>query len=418
MFYQFPHISRIEQVLEAIKNSDDFRVTQKDGYQVIQYNLANSTTFPQIKPGLESFKEWKDIGGGYATTVTIPRDEVSLAIRRECRGLIFDNNGNLIRRAFHKFFNLNEREETLIENVDFNEPHVILEKLDGSMITPLFLPDSSTGKPHLRLATKAGITDVAMEAEVFIATKPHYKQFMEHAYNEGYTPIFEYISPDTQIVIRHKEPNLILTAIRNNLTGEYLEPAALRVNALRNNIPLVNTIGTFCDEQFIDDLERKSDTEGIVIRFYNGHMIKVKTFWYLAIHRAKDNLLYEKRVIELILEEKVDDVLPFLSIEDKTYLEEYRDKFVSGLNETITLLSKHYYPRAKRGTRKEFALGMAKELPGCYASVVFSCWESGAEEIEPTVREMIKNALTSQTKIDKIRSLFGNVQWKYRAKLE
>jgi len=59
-----------------------------------------------------------------------------LAIRRECRGLIFDaKTGELLSRRFHKFFNINEKEESMLENMtDLSGGHIILEKLDGSMI--------------------------------------------------------------------------------------------------------------------------------------------------------------------------------------------------------------------------------------------------------------------------------------------
>lgn len=401
-FYSFPHITRIEPVLEAIKDSDDFRVTEKEGgYKVINYNLASSTTFPQINPD-----QWYDVS----------TKDYHNAIRRECRGLIFDADGNLIRRAYHKFFNLGEREETMVENVNFSEPHCVLEKIDGSMVTPLWLPDDSTGEPHLRLATKAGITDVSMEAEVFISDKPWYKEFMRLAHEQNLCPIFEYVSPETRIVIRHKEPNLILTAIRNMITGDYFPYYLLRVNGLHANIPVVERIYNSIDnvDRYVSELERQSDTEGVVIRFDSGHMVKVKTLWYVAIHRAKDNLLHEKRVIELILNEKADDVLPFLDHDDRIRLEEYQEKLVTGLHNTIDLIRDHYYPKAKSGTRKDFALGLSKEIPWAYSNVIFSCWEKDREAIEETVIENVKRSLTSQAKIDATRHLWGNAVWSYK----
>lgn len=225
MFYTFPHITRIEPVLKAIEGSDDFRVTEKEGgYKVINYNLASSTTFPQV---IYRKQDKCSLTLDYDTDIVTWNNTV----RRECRGLIFDKDGNLIRRGYHKFFNLGEREETLIENIDFSKPHCVLEKIDGSMVTPLWLPDDSTGEPHLRLATKAGITDVSMEAEYFIADKPNYKEFMRVCHEQGLCPIFEYVSPSTRIVINHKEPNLILTAIRNIISGDYMPYYLLRANS-------------------------------------------------------------------------------------------------------------------------------------------------------------------------------------------
>ena len=60
-------------------------------------------------------------------------------IRRECRGLIFHaETGKLLSRRFHKFFNVNELDETDAEVIDLSKPYVLLEKLDGSFIAPYF----------------------------------------------------------------------------------------------------------------------------------------------------------------------------------------------------------------------------------------------------------------------------------------
>jgi T4 RnlA family RNA ligase len=256
-----------------------------------------------------------------------------------------------------------------------------------------------------------------MEAEVFIANKPWYKEFMELCHAQGLMPIFEYVSPETRIVIHHKEPNLILTAIRNQITGEYLPYLQMLINAKYWNIPHVNDVyrsSSFLQDDIIKKIENASDTEGVVVRFDNGHMVKVKTLWYVAIHRAKDNLLHEKRVVELILEDKVDDVLGFLDPEDRDRLDAYRTSFVNGLDATKKLLIHHYYPKAKSMSRKDFALGFGKDIPGCYASIIFSCWDKGVEHIEGEVLEVVKKSLTSQAKIDKTRHLWGNAVWSFK----
>lgn len=385
MFYKFPIIKTIDDVLPHISNDDDFRIVDKDDYTTINYNLASSSTFPMMTG----------------------ENMISSVFRRECRGLIFDRKGKLIRRAYHKFFNLQEREETLLSNINFSTPHLILNKLDGSMITPLQI-----GK-DIRLATKAGITEVAMNAEVFIASRSNYYDFMRVCLDNDIMPIFEWCSPQNTIVIKHKEPHLVLTAMRNQTTGEYLDYAQLRVHAIHYDIPLVDCVINSTDNinSFVNKLSTESDIEGVVIRFSNGHMIKIKTLWYVAIHKAKDNLMHEKSVIDLILHDKVDDVLPFLDEVDKKKLENYRDEFNKGLNNTITLIRDHYYPRAKEMSRKDFALTVGKELPGAYSSIIFSAWNLDKNSVQCKVYEMVENSLSSQSKIDKTRHLWGNVIW-------
>jgi tRNA splicing ligase len=108
MNYDFPEIKTIQDVLPHIKDRDEFRVMEKEGYTVIQYMVALEDTF-----------KWDD------------NDPVGSSVRRECRGLIFDDNGVLISRPYNKFFNAGEKEETQLNRINLYEPHVVLEKLDG-----------------------------------------------------------------------------------------------------------------------------------------------------------------------------------------------------------------------------------------------------------------------------------------------
>ena len=116
--YKFPHITNISNVLPAIDGRDEFVVADKGSYTVINYNVMMADTFPPV------IQELLDAGH--------EQDDYA-RIRRECRGIIFDSNtGDIIRRPFHKFFNVNEREETQDHVIDLSRPHAILEKLDGS----------------------------------------------------------------------------------------------------------------------------------------------------------------------------------------------------------------------------------------------------------------------------------------------
>ena len=109
MFYKFPEINHIIDVLPHIEGRNEFRIFDKEWYKVINYVVAFEETF-----------QWDD------------NDPVGSAIRRECRGLVFDTaTGNLISHPYHKFFNVGEREETQVNKVNLYEPHVVLEKLDG-----------------------------------------------------------------------------------------------------------------------------------------------------------------------------------------------------------------------------------------------------------------------------------------------
>jgi len=157
-----------------------------------------------------------------------------MKIRRECRGLIFDTaTGKLLSRPYHKFFNVGEREETAINKINLYEPHVVLEKLDGSMIRPI------PTKEGFRLATKAGITDVAMNAEVFIADKTNYRQFILEMIDDRKTAIFEWCSRKNRVVVDYPEDQLILTGIRDKENGNYVPYYKMASIASYANIPVV-----------------------------------------------------------------------------------------------------------------------------------------------------------------------------------
>lgn len=57
-------------------------------------------------------------------------------MNRECRGIIFHKEtGNLVARRLHKFFNINEMDETKAERIDLSKPHILLTKADGLNLT-------------------------------------------------------------------------------------------------------------------------------------------------------------------------------------------------------------------------------------------------------------------------------------------
>ena len=201
MRYQFPNIQHLDEVRPAIEGRDEFIIAERDWGYVVNYMVSMSDTFPPVDESPE-----------------LERDLIAErnAIRRECRGLLFHKDGSIMARRLHKFFNVNERDETQFHSIDFSQPHVILEKLDGSMITPV-VTDAG-----IRWGTKMGITEVSMQAEEFVAKHPEYQELAQWCIDNRKTPIFEWTSRKQRIVIDYEEDNLVLIAVRDNVTGEYL----------------------------------------------------------------------------------------------------------------------------------------------------------------------------------------------------
>ena len=387
MNYQFPDLNHISDVIPHIEGRDEFRVMQKDWYTVINYAVAFDDTF-----SLDSEKS-----------------HYNMTIRRECRGLIFDTaTGQLISRPYHKFFNAGEREETQLNKINLYEPHIVLEKLDGSMIRPIPTADG------FRLATKAGITDIAEQAEEFIADKSNYNIFIRKCIQKGTTPIFEWCSRKNRIVVDYPEDNLILTGLRYNDTGKYVDYEVMVNYATAWNIPVVKAVNGLAVQNidlFVRQVREWDDGEGIVLRFDTGHMCKVKSADYVLRHKSKDSISQEKNVLQTILSDSVDDLIPLLTPEDGERIQRFQNAFWMSVDDLASEMADLYnagnfmYPE-----KKDFAVEFVqKKILPIHAPIMYAM--KGGKGSKEVIVEMIHKSISTQTKIDTCRWLWRDLKW-------
>ena len=391
MDYQFPVIRNISDVLPAIEGASEFIVSVKDGYTVINYNVPSLAAFP---PVIEWESPLNKLAFGGANNA---------AIRRECRGIIFDNQtGDILRRPYHKFFNVNERPET--QDVPLYEDHIILEKLDGSMIAPFF------NRGVLVFGTKMGATDVAKPVEEFVNRNPEYIDFSRDMVDAGMTPIFEWCSRKQRIVLDYPEDQLILTAIRVMETGRYLPLDSLHGNANVYGIPVLRSFGIRKDmDSFIEYTRDLKDTEGFVVRFNNGHMVKLKCDWYVQIHKAKEKILQDRHIVELILDQKLDDVKPHLPVEDRDRLSQFESNFWTSVARRVLLIAKKLqYLHSNGVDRKTFALDEKHSVgvDGYMRPIIFKNFDSDIEcqKLDADVINTIRINLGRTAKYEEIRA--------------
>jgi RNA ligase len=367
MNYQFPTINHINDVLPAIKDSPEFIVAQKDGYQVVNYVVATHETFPQVMTG----------GDPRHQTLDDVYDHLA-AIRRECRGLVFDMEGNLINRRYHKFFNVGEKDETQLDKIDWSRPHVILEKLDGSMVSPCMV------NGHLRWITKMGITDTSMEAETFVAKNPKYVTFANEMISIGLNPIFEWCSNKNRIVLDYPEDSLVLTAVREIVSGQYRSYKFLEEHGNLHRIPVVVAWRGAADKAssntLMDIVRESENTEGIVVRFDDGHMVKIKSSWYVRIHKVKSLLGQERDVVALILNNELDDMLPILPKEDVEKIEKFSAELFRVLRIFAENLRLIVTEIPKQMDRKTFALEKAPSMNQIWRGLIFQFWDKECDE--------------------------------------
>lgn len=394
MHYKFPEIRHINDVLPHIEGREEFVVAEREGYTVINYAVSMEDTFPPIK-----------VAGGSAKM----RAERALtnSIRRECRGLIFYPDGTLMSRPFHKFFNVNEKEETQINRIDLSQPHVIMEKMDGSMIRPVIVNGC------LRLATKMGVTEVAMAAEKYLASRKDSGEilnWMQQLVKGGFTPIFEFVAPDNQIVISYAEPDLVLLAIRDNLTGNYLG----RQNSTPSGLTLVPEYGSV-EGNLADYIARAREMEGRegdIIRFSDGHMLKIKNDWYVRIHKTVDKIRFDRHIVELILHEEIDDVLPMLPQHEADRVRNFHAEFSHKLHSISESYERYWNTVVASGLdRKRYA---QEWMPTIQKNDSFAPQYVFGRFVDKDGREMIlkhiEKHLTTNTKWEECAKWMGMLQ--------
>ena len=196
-------------------------------------------------------------------------------ITLQCRGLILDNNGNVVARPFQKFFNLDEYNSPMLSNVPTNESFEVYEKLDGSLGILYWLND----KPHI--STRGSFhSNQAQRAQKILEEK--YSHCTENL-DRSKTYLLEIIYPENRIVVDYgKQEKLVLLAIIDNDTG--LDSCLVDVG-----FPLVKTYNGIKDYNSLSKLDR-DNFEGFVIKFQSGFRAKIKLAEYVRLHRILTNI--------------------------------------------------------------------------------------------------------------------------------
>jgi len=217
-------------------------------------------------------------------------------IRRNFRGVTFcRETGKMLSLPFHKFFNINQNSET-----DFNlykgKDATIYEKLDGSMVHFYRLTDgalqaSTRRSPH---------STQAQGALAFVLSSPELERNILETIDCGFTPIFEWVSPRNQIVVRYDQCRLVFLMSRSRETGKYFFENKYSDRALEYRFKFAEILQNLHHSEF----------EGYVCHFENGDMLKAKTPWYLERHRAVDALMRPTyKVYEVALDGLMDDLI-------------------------------------------------------------------------------------------------------------
>lgn len=275
-------------------------------------NFPQIRTIDDIRPFVKDKKEISFIKGPEDSTIVCYQFQDSNTFdspqAAECRGIVFDRNGNVAARPLHKFFNLGEKGET-VDSLDWSRVTRVMDKADGSMINTVWLD----GK--LWLKSKKSFNNKQVEMAWEWLRRPENRDLLANCNTlafYGWTVIFELVSPSNRIVVAYPETQMYLLHVRSNYTGEYLSRyflGELLHGTCRHVGHLPTDEARWAVEQSAPEL---TNAEGYVLQFDDGNMVKVKSPWYLQLHRTV-SFTRERDIAEAAVEERLDDIKAALS---------------------------------------------------------------------------------------------------------
>lgn len=289
-------------MLEKLNKYYEDELVQKQVHPTLPLTIWNYTPKVQYGEGNTQYKFWDDV-------------------TKQCRGLVTDNEGNVVARPFKKFFNIEENQHTPTEQFD------VYEKMDGSLGI-LF-----NYKGEWVLATRGSFTSDQSVKGTELLQKYDYQRL-----NPDYTYLFEIIYPENRIVCTYDFEDLVLLGMIHTESGDEVNIHSgnnedVRFKNLLNNLGfnIVRKYDGISDYTYLKHAI-SDNREGFVVRFSNGDRMKIKGEEYLRLHKIMTNLSTTGVWEVLSSGGKMED-----------YLKDVPDEFYKKVKQYVSTLNYHHY---------------------------------------------------------------------------
>ena len=289
-------------MLEKLNKYYEDELVQKQVHPTLPLTIWNYTPKVQYGEGNSQYKFWDDV-------------------TKQCRGLVTDNEGNVVARPFKKFFNIEENQHIPTEQFD------VYEKMDGSLGI-LF-----NYKGEWVLATRGSFTSDQSVKGTELLQKYDYQRL-----NPDYTYLFEIIYPENRIVCTYDFEDLVLLGMIHTESGYEVNIHSgndedVRFKNLLNNLGfnIVRKYDGISDYSYLKHAI-SDNREGFVVRFSNGDRMKIKGEEYLRLHKIMTNLSTTGVWEVLSSGGKMED-----------YLKDVPDEFYKKVKQYVSTLNYHHY---------------------------------------------------------------------------
>ena len=290
----------------------------------------------------------------------------------ELRSLTFVYEGKWKRfLGIHKFFELNQAPGWMEDDLRGKKVIKAVEKIDGTLLQPIKLKEGIFFKSKLRFDSFE-----AKRANEILRKNPKIKEFIKYWYSLGKIPLFEFISPKTQVVMDYKKEDLICIQVRDLKTGEYVLDFEKIADKFDVSYPEVCTN----DFEFFLKEKGKSNKEGWVLIFEDMKFVKVKTKEYLKRHKLISNI-QPHNVIQWILDGEIESIKNFLNKDSVRYKE------MKEIEKRFWQKYKELKKEAKNALRLSNKAFKKKYVSHPYYELFAMCRNKGIEEFDGWIKK-------------------------------
>ena len=310
--------------------------------------------------------------------------DFSLNIVRECRGLILDGKSfEIVSFPFVKFGNYGE---SYCPEIDWKSASC-LQKVDGSLIKIVRLG-------NMLLVSTNGTID-AFKAPVAEQLGCKFKSFgdiVQHVldckgissndFAEGFTYMFELVSPWTRVVIPYSKENLFFLGLRDNTSFQeqlpYSHPFAERFDTpKRYSLHSV-------DECLAAAKALPWDDEGYVVVDQHFNRVKIKSPAWLGVHHLKgeNGVMSIRRAIDIVKANEIDEICSYFE-EFRAALVECKGRFCKAIADVESRWIKFLEAEdaGQFSCRKDQALYIQKEFKQ-FSGIAFALLDGKVESVK------------------------------------
>ena len=232
------------------------------------------------------------------------------------RSLIVEKNTNkILSVGWPKFFNHGEKPGCYPDPNNFKD-WTIEEKIDGSLVICDFVNDKFNMRT--RGTSSYIVQENFKDFDLLPRQYPELVEFLKK--NSNLSVLIEILTPSNVIVIRSPDVQFTLLGVicKDTLTVYSQKDTQNVADMIGISVPQKYSFASLVEA--CEAVKQWKGKEGIVLTYNNNqNRIKIKSDWYLWLHKIKSQLNSDDNLIELFVNEGMPDYTQFYNLLVKNF---------------------------------------------------------------------------------------------------